>query len=120
MCLPYQHEEDHQGEEDYQGEEIPQGEENNQGEEDHQGEEDNQGEEDHQGNHCPTCNREYSRENFILKDGPANSFFELSCNHWQCIQCWDEAFEAMQYHCPFCNENLEYWLVDQYSNSPRV
>jgi hypothetical protein len=66
---------------------------------------------------CPTCLRKYSIDNILL-DSPANSGYEISCNHWQCQSCWATAGAAMQYNCPFCNENLKDWMkIQSYDSS---
>ena len=71
----------------------------------------------HSSSHCPTCNRKYSRDKFILSDGPANSEYFLRCYHWQCADCWDTLNESGQYKCPFCDQNIQVWLNSRDGNT---
>ena len=69
---------------------------------------------ENQTNDCPTCLRKYDRELYVLMDSPANSGFDISCNHWQCHCCWATGYNTMQYNCPFCNEDLKAWMESEY------
>lgn len=57
---------------------------------------------------CPICFEEYSRENFILKDGNLNHTFDSNskCIHWFCVSCLENMFLSRIFNCPICRDDI--------------
>ena len=65
---------------------------------------------------CPVCFEKFSRENWVLKDGPSNSDFETECCHWLCVDCWTNIYEHGNHQCPICREDVSEWLTQHYGS----
>jgi hypothetical protein len=57
-------------------------------------------------NECPICLREYSRDDYILKDSNLNHEIESSCNHWFCRGCLESLYINNIYKCPLCRVDI--------------
>jgi hypothetical protein len=64
---------------------------------------------------CPICLRDYDR-NTLLKDGIQNSDCISDCNHWACVECWEQIY--YQHNdidtCPICRSDITDWLQSHY------
>jgi hypothetical protein len=65
---------------------------------------------------CPICLREYSRDDYILKDSNSNHEIESSCNHWFCCGCLESLYINNIYKCPLCRVDITE-LVMTYENN---
>ena len=69
--------------------------------------------------HCPICRRQYSRDDYILKNSPDNTDYESDCHHWFCNDCFQEMYETRNTDCPICNVDLSEFLEIYYGESDK-
>lgn len=66
-------------------------------------------------NECEICYKEFSRDLYILKDGPSNSDMPTKCIHYFCCQCWrDIGIHNKIIRCPMCREDVSEWFYSHY------
>ena len=63
---------------------------------------------------CPVCMREFSRDEYILRDGMENRIpNDTGCCHWFCCDCIVEMKKNELHNCPLCRRNIAQ-LFDNY------